>query len=317
MKIVVLDGYTLNPGDLSWEAFNRLGETAVYDRTPVEEIASRIGDAEAVLVNKAPLTRETLAACSNIRFIGVLATGYNVVDVAAARERGIPVCNVPAYGTAAVAQHAIAMLLEITTRVSLHSDAVHAGRWAGSIDWCFWDAPLIELEWKTMGIIGYGRIGRRTGEIARALGMRVLAYKKNAAETQGTEALVDLPCLFAESDVISLHCPLLPGTKGMINKNTIAQMKTGVIILNNSRGPLVVDADLAEALNSGKVYAAGLDVISEEPILPDNPLLTAKNCFITPHISWAPKETRQRLMDIAVENLRRWIAGDPVNVVNL
>lgn len=317
MKIVVLDGYTLNPGDLSWDALAALGETAVYDRTPADEILARIGDAEAVYTNKTPLTRETIQACPNLKFIGVLATGYNVVDVAAAKERGIPVCNVPTYGTAAVGQFAIAMLLEICHHVAHHSEAVHEGRWSGNIDWCFWDYPLIELEGKTIGVVGFGRIGQRTGEIAKALGMRVLAYdayQNDAGKAIGT--YVDLDTLLRESDVISLHCPLFPETKGIINAASIAKMKNGVILLNNSRGPLIVEQDLADALNSGKVYAAGLDVVSEEPISPNNPLLSAKNCFITPHISWAPKESRARLMNIAVENLANWMNGKPTNVVN-
>ena len=317
MKIVVLDGYTLNPGDLSWDALAALGETAVYDRTPANEILARIGNAEAVYTNKTPLTRETIQACPNLKFIGVLATGYNVVDVAAAKERGIPVCNVPTYGTAAVGQFAIAMLLEICHHVAHHSEAVHEGRWSGNIDWCFWDYPLIELEGKTMGVIGFGRIGQRTGEIAKALGMRVLAYdayQNDAGKAIGT--YVDLDTLLKESDVISLHCPLFPETKGIINAASIAKMKNGVILLNNSRGPLVVEQDLADALNSGKVYAAGLDVVSEEPISPNNPLLKAKNCLITPHISWAPKESRARLMKVAVDNLANWMGGKPTNVVN-
>ena len=317
MKIVVLDGYTLNPGDLSWDALAALGETAVYDRTPADEILARIGDAEAVYTNKTPLTRETIQACPNLKFIGVLATGYNVVDVAAAKERGIPVCNVPTYGTAAVGQFAIAMLLEICHHIAHHSEAVHEGRWSGNIDWCFWDYPLIELEGKTMGVVGFGRIGQRTGEIAKALGMRVLAYdayQNDAGKAIG--AYVDLDTLLKESDVISLHCPLFPETKGMINATSIAKMKNGVILLNNSRGPLIVEQDLADALNSGKVFAAGLDVVSEEPIKENNPLLTAKNCIITPHISWAPKESRQRLMDIAVDNLENFLRETPVNVVN-
>lgn len=317
MKIVVLDGYTLNPGDLSWDALAALGETAVYDRTPADEILARIGDAEAVYTNKTPLTRETIQACPNLKFIGVLATGYNVVDVAAAKECGIPVCNVPTYGTAAVGQFAIAMLLEICHHVAHHSEAVHEGRWSGNIDWCFWDYPLIELEGKTMGVIGFGRIGQRTGEIAKALGMRVLAYdayQNDAGKAIG--AYVDLDTLLKESDVISLHCPLFPETKGIVNAASIAKMKNGVILLNNSRGPLIVEQDLADALNSGKVYAAGLDVVSEEPISPNNPLLSAKNCFITPHISWAPKESRARLMNIAVDNLANWMGGKPTNVVN-
>lgn len=317
MKIVVLDGYTLNPGDLSWDALAALGETAVYDRTPADEILARIGDADAIYTNKTPLTRETIQACPNLKFIGVLATGYNVVDVAAAKERGIPVCNVPTYGTAAVGQFAIAMLLEICHHVAHHSQAVHEGRWSGNIDWCFWDYPLVELEGKTMGVVGFGRIGQRTGEIAKALGMRVLAYDSypnDAGRAIGT--YVELDTLLKESDVISLHCPLFPETKGIINAASIAKMKNGVILLNNSRGPLIVEQDLADALNSGKVYAAGLDVVSEEPISPNNPLLSAKNCFITPHISWAPKESRARLMNIAVDNLSNWMNGKPTNVVN-
>ena len=306
MKIVVLDGYALNPGDLSWDGFRALGDVTVYDRTPAEQIVDRIGDAEAVLTNKTPISRETLAACPRVRYIGVLATGYNVVDVAAAKERGIPVCNIPTYGTAAVGQFAIAMLLEICHHVAHHSDAVHAGRWSAGADWCFWDYPLIELEGKTMGIVGFGRIGQRTGEIAKALGMRVLAYDAYQSEAgRAIGSYVDLDTLLRESDVISLHCPLFPQTRGIINKDTIARMKTGVILLNNSRGPLVVEQDLADALNSGKVYAAGLDVVSEEPIRPENPLLSAKNCLLTPHISWAPKESRGRLMDAAVDNLAK------------
>ncbi len=317
MKIVVLDGYTLNPGDLNWDALSALGETAVYDRTPASEILARIGDAEAVYTNKTPLTRETILACPNLKFIGVLATGYNVVDVAAAKERGIPVCNVPTYGTAAVGQFAIAMLLEICHHVAHHSEAVHEGRWSSNLDWCFWDYPLIELEGKTMGVVGFGRIGQRTGEIAKALGMRVLAYDSYPNDAgRGIGTYVDLDTLLRESDVISLHCPLFPETKGMINATSIAKMKNGVILLNNSRGPLIVEQDLADALNSGKVYAAGLDVVSEEPISPDNPLLAAKNCLITPHISWAPKESRARLMKTAVDNLANWQSGKPTNVVN-
>ena len=317
MKIVILDGYTENPGDLSWEGFEKLGEVKVYDRTPADEIVSRIGDAEVIYTNKTPISRETIARCPNLKYIGVLATGYNVVDVQAARERGIPVTNIPTYGTAAVGQFAIAMLLEICHHVAHHSDAVHQGRWENNVDWCFWDYPLIELAGKTMGIIGFGRIGQTTGRIAKALGMRVIAYDSFESDA-GREIgeYVALDALLAQSDVISLHCPLFPQTQGIINKDAIAKMKDGVIILNTSRGPLIVEQDLADALNSGKVYAAGVDVVSTEPIRADNPLLTAKNCLITPHISWAPKESRQRLMDIAVNNLGAYLAGSPVNVVN-
>lgn len=321
MKIVVLDGYTENPGDLTWEGLGRLGELMVYDRTPVDdeaEIIRRIGDAELVYTNKTPISRNTIDACPNMRFISLLATGYNVVDYVYAREKGIPVTNVPSYGTASVGQFAIALLLEICHHVAHHSEAVHQGRWEHNDDWCFWDYPLIELDGKTMGIIGFGRIGQQTGRIASALGMKVLAYDQYPNESGKQIAeYVDLDTLLASSDVIALHCPLFPETQGIINRENIAKMKDGVIILNNSRGPLVVEQDLADALNSGKVYAAGLDVVSTEPIKGDNPLLKAKNCIITPHISWAPKESRQRIMDCAVENAKAYIAGKPINVVNL
>ena len=319
MKIVILDGYTENPGDLSWDGLRAFGELTVYDRTPYEtaEIVNRIGGAEIVITNKVPLSREVLDACPSIRFIAVLATGYNVVDVKAAREKGIPVSNVPAYGTASVAQYAIALLLEITSRVAHHSEAVHAGRWEHAEDWTFWDYPLMELAGKTMGIIGFGRIGQTTGKIAKALGMTVLA--SGSRETEAGRAIaeyVDLDTLYARADVIALHCPLFPATKNMLNRESIARMKDGVILINNSRGGLIVEQDLADALNAGKVLAAGVDVVSTEPIRGDNPLLTAKNCFITPHISWAPKEARQRILDCTEANLRGFLAGSPVNVVN-
>jgi len=319
MKIVILDGYTENPGDLSWKPLERFGELTVYDRTPYEntEIIRRIGDAEIVVTNKTPLNRAVLEACPSVRFIAVLATGYNVVDVAYAREKGIPVSNVPAYGTDAVGQFAIALLLEICSHVKHHSDAVHAGRWQSAPDWTFWDYPLIELAGKTMGIVGFGRIGQTTGRIARALGMNVLA--SGSRETEAGRAIAeytDLDTLLKTSDVICLHCPLFPETAGIINKANIAKMKDGVILINNSRGGLVIEQDLADALNVGKVLAAGLDVVSTEPIRADNPLLTAKNCLITPHISWAPKEARQRILDCTAENLRAFLDGKPVNVVN-
>ena len=317
VKIVVLDGYTENPGDLSWEKLEALGELTVYDRTPEDKVAERIGDAEIVYTNKTPITRETMDACPNIKFISVLATGYNIVDCAAAGEKGIPVTNVPTYGTASVAQFAIALLLEVCHHVAHHDKAVHQGRWESNPDWCFWDHPLIELAGKTMGIIGLGRIGRATGRIAKAMGMRVIAKESFPTEAGAEIAeYVDLDTLLAESDVVVLHCPLFPDTQGIINKDTIAKMKDGVIIINNSRGQLVVEQDLADALNSGKVYAAGLDVVSTEPIKGDNPLLTAKNCIITPHISWAPRESRMRIMDTAAENLKAFMAGEPINVVN-
>ena len=317
MKIVILDGYTENPGDLSWEGFEKLGNLTVYDRTPIAEIPGRIGDADVVIVNKAPVTRETIAACPNIKFIGVLATGYNIVDVEAAKERGIAVTNIPTYGTTAVAQMAFALLLEICHHVAAHSDAVYAGDWTNNDDWSFWNYPLIELADKTFGVVGFGRIGQNAGKIAKAFGMRVIAFDEfeNDAGREIGE-YVTLDELLAQSDVISLHCPLFPSTEGIINKNTIAKMKDGVILINTSRGPLIVEQDVTDALNSGKIYAAGLDVVNQEPIAADNPLLTAKNCFLTPHISWAPKESRKRLMDIAVENLQAFVDGNPINVVN-
>lgn len=321
MKIVVLDGYTLNPGDLSWASLEAMGETVIYDRTSLtdhREIIQRIGDADAVLTNKTPLPKEVLEFCSSVKYIGVLATGYNVVDVDYAKKKGIIVTNIPTYGTAAVGQFAIGLLLEICHHIGHHSQAVHDGRWENNPDWCFWDYPLIELDGKTMGIIGYGRIGKATGRIAQALGMRVLAFDahKNPELESASCKYVELDELLANSDVIALHCPLFPATEGIINKDNIAKMKDGVIILNNSRGPLVVEQDLADALNHGKIAAAGLDVVSTEPIKGDNPLLKAKNCFITPHISWAPKESRKRLLDIAVNNLREFADGNCVNVVN-
>ena len=320
MKIVILDGYTENPGDLSWSELEKLGKLTVYDRTSITdeaEIITRIGDAEAVYTNKTPISQHVIDSCPNMKFIGVLATGYNVVDVGYAKQKGIPVCNVPSYGSDAVGQFAIALLLEICHHIGHHSDAVHSGRWENNTDWCFWDYPLIELAGKTIGIVGFGRIGQVTGRIAKALGMRVIANDEHPNDPGRAIAdYVSLDELLKESDVIALHCPLFPSTEGIINKDNIAKMKNGVIIINNSRGPLIVEQDLADALNSGKVYAAGLDVVSSEPIRGDNPLLKAKNCFITPHISWAPKESRQRLMDIAVENLRQFMNGTTVNVVN-
>lgn len=318
MKIVVLDGYTENPGDLSWEGFEAIGETVVYDRTPADKILERIKDAEVVYTNKTPITKETIAACPNLKFIGVLATGYNVIDVAAAKEAGIPVSNIPTYGTDAVSQFAIALLLELCHHIGEHSDCVKKGDWTNNADWCFWNHPLVELAGKTMGIIGFGRIGQGTGRIAQALGMKVLAfdeYQNKDLETD-TCKYASLDELLAASDVISLHCPLFPSTEGIINKENIAKMKDGVMIINDSRGPLIVEEDLKDALNSGKVGGAAVDVVSTEPIKMDNPLLSAKNCIITPHIAWAPKESRQRLMDIAVDNLKAYAQGKPQNVVN-
>ena len=323
MKIVVLDGYTLNPGDITWEGFEKLGDIKVYDRTSYDAseenlIVERVGDADIVFTNKTPITKSALNRMSNVRYIGVLATGYNVVDVEAAKEKGIVVTNIPTYGTDSVGQFAIALLLEMCHHIGSHSDSVFRGEWANNPDWCYWNSPLIELAGKTMGIIGYGRIGQATGKIAQAMGMKVLAYDlhKNMDLESETMKHVELNELFANSDVIVLHCPLFESTMGIINKNNIAKMKDGVMIINNSRGPLIVEEDLAEALNSGKVGGAAVDVVMTEPIKSDNPLLKAKNCIITPHISWAPKESRQRLMNIAIDNLEKFLEGNPVNVVN-
>ncbi len=320
MKIVVLDGYTENPGDLSWDALAQLGELTVYDRTdPRDEalIISRMAGAELVFTNKTPITRAAIDACPRLRFIGILATGYNVVDCAYAREKGIPVSNVPAYGTASVSQFSIALLLELCHHIGHHDRAVHEGRWERCADWCFWDYPLIELEGKTMGIIGFGRIGQAEGRIARALGMRVLAHDLHPTDA-GRELAdyVDLDTLYARADVISLHCNLTPENTGMICAASIEKMKDGVLIVNNARGPLINEADLAAALESGKVAGAALDVVSTEPIRGDNPLLHAKNCILTPHISWAPIESRQRIMDCTVENAKAFLNGTPTNVVN-
>lgn len=320
MQIVILDGYTENPGDLSWSGFEKLGGLTVYDRTSLTdpaETVSRIGGVEIAVTNKTPITREIMEQCPNLCYIGVLATGYNIVDTEAARERGIAVTNIPAYSTNAVGQLTIALLLEICHHVGHHSDAVHSGRWENSRDFCFWDYPLIELAGKTMGIIGFGRIGQCTGRIAKSLGMRVIAYGgRPTDESRAIGEPVELDELLAASDVISLHCPLFPETTGIINRDSIAKMKDGVILLNTSRGPLIAEQDLADALNAGKVCAAAVDVVSAEPIRSDNPLLKAKNCIITPHIAWAPKESRTRLMDMAVENLKAFLGGKPINVVN-
>ena len=320
MKIVVLDGYTENPGDLSWGRLEELGEFIVYDRsslTDEDEAIARIGEAEIVITNKTPITKKVLDSCPSIRYIGVLATGYNVVDYVYAAKKGIPVTNVPGYGTDTVAQFTFALLLEICHHVAHHSEAVHAGRWEQSPDFCFCDYPQIELAGKTMGIIGFGRIGQKVGTIAKAFGMKVLAHSPHEYESgKAIGTYVNLDTLLAESDVISLHCPLFPETEGIINQATIAKMKDGVILLNNGRGPLVVEQDLADALNSGKIQAAAVDVVSAEPIKGDNPLLTAKNCFITPHIAWATKEARQRIMDCAVNNVKAFLSGAPENVVN-
>lgn len=316
MRIVVLDGYTLNPGDLSWAGLEQYGTVEVYDRTAPGEVIDRIGDAEIVFTNKTPITQKVLEACPSVRFIGVLATGYNVVDTKAAKDKGIPVCNIPTYGTDAVAQYAFALILELCHHVGEHNRSVKQGDWAACPDFCYSNYPLIELAGKTLGIIGYGRIGRRTAQIARAFGMKVVAFDEYPGENNEEVALVSLDELFGCSDVISLHCPLFPSTEGMICKENLNKMKDGVLLINTSRGPLVKEEDLAQALHSGKVAGAAVDVVSTEPISPDNVLLREENCLITPHIAWAPKESRQRLMDIAVRNLGAFLDGDPENVVN-
>ena len=321
MKIVVLDGYTENPGDLSWAGLEVLGEVTVYDRTSYTEsplIAERIGDAEIVVMNKTPISRATIDACPNMKLIAVLATGYNVVDYNYAKEKGIPVVNVPTYGTASVSQYSIALLLEICHHIGHHSESVHAGNWASNADWCYWDYPLIELEGKTIGIIGFGRIGQAEGRIAKAMGMKVLAYDVYPNDSgRAIGEYVDLDTLLAQADVVSLHCNLTPENTGIINKDNIARMKDGAILINNARGQLIVEQDVADALNSGKLAAAGLDVVYTEPIKADNPLLKAKNCIITPHISWAPKESRQRIMDITADNIKAFINGTAQNIVNI
>lgn len=319
MKIVVLDGHAENPGDLSWEGISKQGDLTVYDRTPHDDktIIRRIGDAEIVFTNKTPIPKNVIDACANLTFISMLATGYDMVDVEYARKRNIPVSNIPSYGTSSVAQFAIALLLEICHHIGHHDQAVHQGRWSDSPDFCFWDYPLIELAGKTIGIIGFGRIGKKTGTIAKSMGMRVIAHDINPSrEGRKIADYVDLDTLYASSDVIALHCPLTEENKHMINKKSLSGMKDGVILINNARGGLINEKDLADALNAGNVRAAGVDVVSAEPIGEDNPLLEAKNCFITPHISWASKASRQRIMDAAEENLKAFLDGNPVHVVN-
>ena len=319
-KIVVLDGYTENPGDLSWTQLEEFGEVTVYDRTAYAEsdlIAERIGDADIAVINKTPVSAATIDKCPNLRAVFVLATGYNVVDVKYARSKGIDVVNVPTYGTHIVSQYAVSLLMEICSHIGHHDMEVKSGRWQNNVDWCFWDYPMMELAGKTAGIIGLGRIGKETARILGALHLEVLAYDSfKSDEGAALAKYVELDELLSRSDIIFLHCPLFPETEGIINRDNIAKMKDGVILINNSRGPLVNEQDLADALDSGKVYAAAVDVVSTEPIKADNPLLKAKNCIITPHISWAAKEARQRIMDITAENIRAWAGGKPVNVVN-
>jgi len=320
MKIVVLDGYTENPGDISWEPLAKLGELTVYDRTAYEEsdlIAERLGDAEVAVINKTPISRATMDKCPNLKAIAVLATGYNVVDYEYAKEKGIPVMNVPVYGTDNVSQFAVSLLMEVCSHIGEHSRSVHAGEWANNVDWCYWHYPMIEVSGKTAGIIGLGRIGQNTAKILRAMNVNVIAFDAFQSEAgKAVATYVELDELLAKSDFIFLHCPLFPSTQGIINKENIAKMKDGVILINNSRGPLVVEQDLADALNSGKIAAAAVDVVSTEPIKADNVLLGAKNCIITPHISWATKEARERIMQTTADNIEAFIKGEPANVVN-
>jgi len=316
MKLVVLDGYCLNPGDLSWDALRHKGDLTVYDRTRLEEVVERAAGAEVVFTNKTPLPGSALEQLPALRYIGVLATGYNVVDVNAAKARSVVVTNIPTYGTASVAQFVFALLLELCHNVKLHSDAVRAGEWSLNPDWSFWKSPLVELAGRTMGIVGFGRIGRQVGRIADALGMHVIAYDTfHGGPPQYSFRWAELEELLSESDVVSLHSPLFPDTQGMINARTLAMMKSSAFLINTSRGPLVVDSDLADALNAGRLAGAGVDVLSVEPPAADNPLLSARNCLVTPHIAWATREARARLMDQAVANVTAFAAGSPINVV--
>lgn len=317
MKLVILDGHAVNPGDLSWDCFRQFGELTVYERTPEGEAAAHIGDADIVMTNKTPITEQLLDACPNVKLVCVLATGYNVVDCSAAAKRGIPVCNVPDYGTASVAQFTFALLLELCHQVGLHERAVHKGDWTACPDFCFWNTPQMELAGKTLGIIGFGRIGQAVARIAKAMGMQVLAYSRS--RRPGTEALaryVDLETLLQNADVLSLHCPLTADNAGLINRETIFLMKDGVILLNTARGGLLVEQDVADALSCGKIRAAAVDVVSYEPIQANNPLLTAPNCLITPHMAWAPIESRKRIQDCTMQSIQAFLAGSPINTVN-
>lgn len=317
MKIVILDGYCVNPGDLSWDGLRAFGEVVVYDRTSASEAAARAHGADAVLLNKTPLSADTLAQLPELEYIGVLATGYNVVDVDAARGQGITVTNIPTYGTASVAQFVFALLLELCHNVKLHSDAVRSGEWSRHADWSFWKSPLVELAGKTMGVVGFGRIGRAVGRIADAMGMRVLANDTYTGDPPAYEGFrwAAFDELLRESDVVSLHSPLFPETKGMIHAGTLALMKPSAFLINTSRGALVVDRDLADALNSGRLAGAGLDVLTVEPPAETNPLLAARNCLVTPHIAWATHEARARLMDAVIANIAAFLGGNPRNVI--
>jgi glycerate dehydrogenase len=308
MNIVVLDGYTLNPGDLSWDALRELGSCEIYDRSAPDEIVPRSTSAEIVLTNKVKLNGEYMSSVSTLKYIGVTATGYNIVDVAAARERKVIVTNVPTYGTQSVAQMTFALLLELTQHVGHHAQTVREGRWTRSPDFCYWDYPLIELDGLTLGVIGFGRIGKMVGQLAEAFGMKVLTYSRK-------QPVAEMETLFRRSDIISLHCPLTPQTEHLVNEKRLAWMKPTAFLLNTSRGPLIDESALAKALNEGRIAGAGLDVLAVEPPTADNPLLRAKNCLITPHIAWATRAARSRLMEAVVENVRAFLAGESKNVV--
>ena len=319
MKIVILDARALNPGDLSYDCISQFGEVTLYQRTESEtETIRRIADSEIVLVNKVPITETVLAACPNIRLICVQATGYNIVDVNACARRGIPVTNVPSYGTAAVAQFTMALILEMCHRIGLHNHSVHQGDWSKAETFCYWLTPQMELAGKTLGIIGFGRIGRAVGKLAHAFGMNVITWSRSQSEEgKAIAEYVDLDTLFARSDIVSLHCPLFPETEKIINRENLSKMKNGSMLVNTARGGLVDENALVDALESGKLRYAAVDVVSQEPMLPDNPLLKTRKCIITPHIAWAPVESRQRLLDTVVDNIRCFLDGHPQNVVNL
>lgn len=318
MKIIVLDGTGVNPGDLTWTCLDPFGTVEVYDKTPTPELTiSRLHNAQVAVTNKTPITAEILDACPSVKLICVLATGYNVVDCEAARERGVPVCNVPDYGTSAVAQFTFGLLLEVCHQIGHHNNLVHQGRWTSCPTFCFWDTPQIELAGKTIGIIGFGRIGRAVGTIAKAMGLRVLAYSRTKhPEGASIGEYTDLTTLLKESDIVSLHCPLTDQTNELINRDTLSQMKDGAILLNTSRGGVINEADVAQALISGKLKACAVDVAAAEPIPADSPLLTAPNCIITPHMAWSPAESRQRILDCTASSIRAWLNGSPINVVN-
>ena len=318
MKIVVLDGYTLNPGDLSWDALKQLGELVVYDRTYADKVVERAAGAEIIFTNKTPVSEDTLNQLPSLKFIGVLATGFNIVNTEVAKTRAVIVSNVPGYGTSSVVQMTFALLLELCHHVQRHSDTVMDGKWSSSADWCYWDFPLVELSGKTIGIIGFGRIGQQVGDVATAFGMNIIGNSRTQTDQSRRKNFkwASIPELLKQSDVVSIHCPLFPETKGLINKESLKWMKKSSFLLNTSRGPIIVDEDLADALNNDLIAGAGIDVLSVEPPSKDNPLFKAKNCIITPHIAWATKEARARLMNITVKNLAAFLNGNPVNVVN-